>query len=109
MKTLPSLVGSAAKGEKSSAAEREDQRIPVRGLALDLVSSQERDRDAERRDLGERQVDEDHAAGQHVQAEVGVDAGQHEAGEEGQREQVDHGAASSAAASRATLTSNSAR
>ena len=48
------------------------------------------------------------AYGEHVQAEVGVDAGQHEARQERQREQIDHGSVS-ALASRATSRSNSVR
>ena len=43
---------------------------------------QQRDRGAERRDLREREVDEDDAPLDDVHAEVGVDAGQDQAGDE---------------------------
>ena len=56
------------------------------------MPGQERDRDAERRHLGQRQVHEDDAAGEHVEAQVDVDAGEDEAGEEGEAEDVEHGA-----------------
>ena len=80
----------AAHGEQRGAAEREEQRVPVRGAALDRVSGQERDRDAERRDLREGQVDEDHAARQHVQTEIDVDSGQQEAGDEWRPQEFHH-------------------
>ena len=94
--------------EEQAAADGERQRVPVGGGAARRVTGQQRDRDAERGDLGQREVDEDHAAREHVQAEVGVDAGQHEARQERQREQIDHGSVS-ALASRATSRSNSVR
>ena len=43
---------------------------------------------AERRDLRERQVDEDHAALDDVHAEVGVNAGQNQAGDERRRQKL---------------------
>ena len=49
---------------------------------------QQRDRRAERGDLRERQVDEDDAALDDVHAEVGVDAGEDQAGDEGRREEL---------------------
>jgi hypothetical protein len=49
------------------------------------------DRDAERGDLCQGEIDEDHAARQHVQAEVRVDAGQHQAGEQRPEQELDHG------------------
>ena len=47
---------------------------------------QDRDRGAERRDLREREVDEDDPPLDDVDAEVGVDAGDHQAGDERRRE-----------------------
>ena len=44
------------------------------------------DRRAQGGDLGQRQVHEDHAALDHVHAEVSVNAGQDEAGHEGRQE-----------------------
>ena len=77
------------------------------------MAGQEGDADAERRHLGEGQVHEDDAAGQHVQPEIDVDTGEDQAGQERQPEEVEHqraaGAAASAAARRATLTSKSER
>ncbi len=49
---------------------------------------QQRDGRAERRDLRERQVDEDDAALDDVDAEVGVDAGQDQARDERRREEL---------------------
>ena len=51
---------------------------------------QQRDGGAERRDLGERQIDEDDAALDHVHAEVGVDAREDQAGSERRREKREH-------------------
>ena len=73
------------------------------------MAGQEGDADAERRHLGECQVHEDDAAGQHVQPEVDVDPGEDQAGQERQPEEVEHQRAASAAARRATLTSKSER
>ena len=104
----------AARREQRGAAEREGERVPVGGLALDRVPGQERDRDAERRHLGERQIDEDHAARQHVQAEIDVDRGQDEAGEARRPQKLDHRNGpqrppASASVSRRTLSSNSCK
>ena len=49
---------------------------------------QQRDRRAERRDLRQREVDEDDAALDDVHAEIGVDAGQDQAGDEGRRQEL---------------------
>jgi hypothetical protein len=50
---------------------------------------QQRDGGAERCDLGEREVDEDDAALDHVHAQVGVDAGQDQAGRERRRQEAE--------------------
>ena len=74
------------------------------------MTGEQRGRHAERRDLREGEVDEDHAAREDVQAEVGVDPREHEAREEWEREDLEgeaHGARASA--SRRTLTSNIVR
>ena len=63
---------------------------------------------AERRDLRQRQIDEDDFARQHLDAEIGVDADEadrHEERRPEECERVDHRAAASSAA---TLASNSA-
>ena len=66
------------------ADEREAEAHPVdrRRVRVVALTAQQRDRRAERRDLREREVDEDHAALDDVQAEVGVDAGDDQAGGE---------------------------
>jgi hypothetical protein len=58
------------------------------------MTGQQGQGEAERGDLGERQVDEDHAAGEHVQAEIGVDPREDQAGQERQGQQVEHAALS---------------
>ena len=83
----------AAHREERRARHREGQRIPVGGRALDGMPGQIRDGDAQRRHLGQRQVHEDDAAGEHVEAQVDVDAGEDETGEKGKTEDVEHGAA----------------
>src|SRR5205823_6799344 len=101
-----------ARREKRGATERERERVPVRGLAADRVPGEERERDAERRHLRERQVHEDDAAREYVEPEVCVDAREDEARQEGDREDVEHRVgyrAPSARASRPTFTSKRAR
>ena len=49
---------------------------------------QQRDRRAERGDLRQREIDEDHAALDDVDAEIGVNAGQDQAGGEGRRQKL---------------------
>ena len=80
----------AARREERCAAQREGERVPVGRLALDRMARQERDRDAERRHLGEGQIDEDHAARQHVEPEIHMDRGQHEAGEQRNPQELHH-------------------
>ena len=84
-----------AHGEEPGARQREDERVPVRRVALDRVAREEGDGDPEGRRLGERQVHEDDATREHVEPEVDVDRGEHEAGEEREREELDHGPSAS--------------
>ena len=51
---------------------------------------QQRDRGAERGDLREREVDEDDAPLHDVDAEIGVDAGEDQAGGEGREQEAEH-------------------
>ena len=51
---------------------------------------QHRDRRAERRNLRQREVDEDDAALDDVHAEIGVDAGEDQAGDERRREKLEN-------------------
>ena len=76
--------------EQHGAAAREGERVPVSRLALDRVAVEDRHRDAEGGDLREREVDEDHAAREHVQPEPGVHGGEHQARQEGPEQQLDH-------------------
>jgi hypothetical protein len=65
------------------------------GEALGRMAEEEGRGRAERGDLRQREVDEDHVAAQDVQPEIRVDADQRDAGSRGQREEgegVDHGA-----------------
>ena len=111
------LVGNArlthaAHGEQGRATYGERERVPVGGRALDRMAGQEGDGDAERRDLCERQVHEDDAAGKDVEPEIDVDSRQDEAGEEGRPQELEHwrdrgpqGAAARASVRRPTFTS----
>ena len=54
------------------------------------MTGQQGQGEAERGDLGERQVDEDHLAQQHVQSEIAVHADQDEAGRERRRHEREH-------------------
>ncbi len=63
--------------------------------------------DAEGGDLRQGQVHEDDPAGQHVQAQVDVDAREHEAGEKGDPEEIEHQRGRSASARRAMSRSKS--
>ena len=49
-----------------------------------------RDGRAERGDLRERQIHEDHAAFDDVHAQIGVDAGQNQAGDERRSQELEH-------------------
>src|SRR5512144_3125241 len=60
----------------------------VRLPRLELVADQECGGGAERGDLGERDVDEDHLARDDVEAQVGMDAGEDQAHEERKPHQV---------------------
>ena len=95
-----------APGEEAGARQRENERVPVRRVALDRVAREEGDGNPQGRRLGERQVREDDAAGEHVEPEVDVDRGEDQAGDEGEREKLDHGP--SALTRRRTASSKSA-
>mgnify|MGYP003693575313 CR=1 FL=1 len=74
------------------ADEREREADPVRPAAVGIAAGerqQQRDGRAERRDLRQRQVHEDDAALDDVHAEVGVDAGEDQAGGERRRQEVE--------------------
>ena len=80
--------------EHRRADEREAEAEPVDAGGVRIAAGerqQHRDRRAERRDLREREVDEDDAALDDVHAEVGVDAGENQAGGKRRREELQDG------------------
>jgi hypothetical protein len=96
-------------GEQHRGEQREGERIAVGRDPLRRMAEHERGGRAERRDLRQREIDEDHFARQHLDAEIRMDAGQahrHQEREQQERERLAHRAA--AAVSAATLASNSA-
>ena len=102
----------AREGEQHRREQREAERIAVGGDALRRMAEHEGDGGAERRDLREREIDEDDVAGQHLDAEIGVDADQaerHQKARPQECERVDHRIAVAAESSAATLGSNSER
>jgi hypothetical protein len=68
--------------EKTAAPMKADPVHPGTVRILAGEGEQDGNRRAQGRDLGEREVDEDHPPLHHVDAQVGVDAGQDEAGRE---------------------------
>ena len=64
----------AREGQQHRRKQRERERIAIGRNALRRMTEHECDRRAERRDLRERQIDKDHFAGKHLDAEIGVDA-----------------------------------
>ena len=77
-------AAAADRRKHERADEGEHQADPVDDRRVRVAvgeRQQQRDRRAERRDLRERQVDEDDAALDDVDAEIGVDAGQDQAGD----------------------------
>ena len=73
----------AADGRKDGRAnERKNEADGIRGSAVGLDSVKHRNGGAERGDLGQRQVHENHAALHHVDPQVGVNPGQNQTGNE---------------------------
>ena len=104
---LDAALARARERKEDRAAERERERVPVGGFALHAVTGEDRDGEAERRHLREREIDEHDAAREHVQPEPGVDRREHEPRDEGPEQELRHGPARfSAAASLETLSSN---
>ena len=75
------------------------------------MAEHERDGRAERRDLRQREIDEHDVAGQHLDAEIGVDADQAERHQERRPQELERGhhRVAAAASSAAMLVSNSDR
>ena len=97
----------SAKSDGAARGEREC--VPVSGRALDRVAGENRHGEPQRRDLGERQIHEDHAAGENMQPEPRVYRRQHESRDERPEQELRHGRFFDAAASCATLSSKSFR
>ena len=96
-------------GQQHGGKQGECERIAIGRHALRRMAEHEGDRRAERRDLRERQIDEDHFARQDLNAEIGVDADQayrHQERRPEKCERLDHRVAA-ADVSASTLTSNS--
>jgi len=79
-----------ARREDERAPDREGEGVPVGRVALEGMPEEEGDGDPERRHLGEREIDEDDAAGQDVEPQVDVDPGQDQARQERDPEELDH-------------------
>ncbi len=77
---------SSGGGKDRRSDEREGQRNRMALRGVQAEAPEKPHRRAQRRHLRQRQVDEDHPALDHVQAEIRVDASQYEAG----RERLDH-------------------
>ena len=74
---------------KIAAPRNEAEREEVGGGRVQVVAGQIRDGRPESGDLGEREVHEDHAPLDDVNAEVGVDPGEDEARDEGRQEDLE--------------------
>ena len=95
--------------QQHSGEQREGERIAVGRDALGRMAEHEGDGRTQRRDLGQRQIDEDHFAGQYLNAEIGVDADQahrHQKRRPEKLQRIDHRIAA-AAVSASTFASNS--
>ena len=100
---------AAREREQHCCEQRERERITVGRDALSRMTEHEGDGRAKRRDLCQRQIDEDHFARQHLNAEIGMDADQAHGHQERRPEElqrIDHRVAA-AAVSASTLASNS--
>ena len=73
-------------GEHRRAQEGECQTGPVYAVAVGIEPVEHTHRGAERRNLCERQIHEDHAALYHVHPKIGVNPCQNETRNEGRRE-----------------------
>ena len=74
--------------EEHRPADCKGERVPVTGLALHGMAGEDRDGQAEGRNLRKRKIDEDHAPSEDVQAEISVDPGEDEARDEWPKQQL---------------------
>ena len=85
---------AADRRKDGRAEEREGQADPVDHRPVGVAvrnRQQQRNRGPERRNLREREIDENHAALDHMDAQIRVNAGKDEAGDEGRRQKREHG------------------
>jgi hypothetical protein len=75
----------AACGQQQRGHCSEQQRISVTGCACGLMARHHRHGRAQRRYLSERKVCEHHVAAKHLQAEPGMDSGEHHSRRKGKR------------------------
>jgi hypothetical protein len=105
------LPVDAREGEDGRPQEGEAEREEVGRRGVQVVAGEIGDGGSQGGDLGEREIDEDHAALDHVHAQVGVDAGQDQARDEGGQQQLEdaHFAPFIAAAKASMSVSNSVK
>ena len=80
----------AREREHHRADESEAERKQVGHAGVQVVTSEVSGGRAQRRDLRQRQIDEDDAALDHVHAQIGVNPGQDETGDKGRRQEVEN-------------------
>lgn len=80
-------AAGAGKGEDACSEKRKGQADPIGGAAMRVHSGHYCYCGPEGGDLRESEVNEDHAAFDYVNAQVGVNAGKNQAGDEGQDEE----------------------
>jgi len=100
-----------AQGEQNRGQERKAQGVSVGRGALRGMAEHEGNRGAERGDLRQREIDEDHVAREHLDAEIGVDADEADGHQKRWPEKCNgiHHRITDAASSASTLASNSAK
>ena len=85
------LAADGREHERADEGEREADPVDHRRMGIAVrPRRQQRDGGAERRDLRQRQVDENHAALDDVHAEVGVNAREDQAGRETRQQERQH-------------------
>ncbi len=87
----PRLPVHTREGKNRRSQKRETERIEVSRRRMEIVSHQVGDGGPERGDLSQRQVHEDDAALDDVNAEIGVDSRQNETGDERRKQQLQQG------------------
>src|SRR6185295_17632574 len=83
------LPVDAREGEDGGRQEGEAEREEVGRPGVEIVAGEVGDGRPQGGDLGQREVDEDHPALDHVNAEISMDAGEDEARHEGGQQQLE--------------------